>query len=194
MQTSSENKNIIKALIKFHHSVGKAAKTADNPFLKSKYANLETILDVIKQPLEDSGLTFVQFPTGENQLTTMLMHESGEWMSDTFTLKPVDSKPQSVGSAITYMRRYSIGAVLGIATEEDDDANKAQKQATRAKETITGATSSNTDKAVTLILASKNRGYLKATKENITNSKLYSATDKEKLISIINGRINDKSF
>ena len=49
------------------------------------------------------------------------MHESGEWLEDTYTVTPVDARPQSVGSAITYARRYALGAILGIATESDND-------------------------------------------------------------------------
>ena len=125
MTKSNEIKNLANALSKFQGEVGTAKKDASNPFFKSKYADLATIIETVRKPLADNGLSFAQFPTGENQLTTILMHTSGEWIEDTYTMRPMDAKPQSIGSVITYMRRYAIGSILGIATEDDDDGNKA---------------------------------------------------------------------
>lgn len=101
------------------------AKSASNPFFKSKYADLPSILEAIKKPMKDNGLSITQFPSGTNGLSTLLMHTSGEWIEDNFTMTPVDNKPQTAGSWITYMRRYAIGAVLGLSTEVDDDGNFA---------------------------------------------------------------------
>jgi hypothetical protein len=70
------------------------------------------------------GLSFSQFPD-EDGLTTILMHSSGEWMSAHAKLIIRDQTPQGHGSAITYLRRYALSAVLGIATEDDDDGNAA---------------------------------------------------------------------
>lgn len=123
--TSSNTTQLTKALIAFHGRVEAIKKDAVNPHFKNTYASLAAILEGIKQPLAMSGLTFVQFPSGTNGLTTRLMHESGEWMEDTFTMTPSKNDPQGVGSAITYQRRYSLGAVLGISTEDDDDGNAA---------------------------------------------------------------------
>lgn len=127
MNKSATIGKIAEALVGFQYQVDAVKKDATNPFFHSKYSNLSTIIAAIKKPLFDNELSYAQFPSGEHQMTTILMHKSGEWIEDTFTMKPVDERPQSLGSTITYMRRYALGAVLGIATEEDDDGNAASK-------------------------------------------------------------------
>ena len=121
-----ENKNIIKALAKFHEIVPDIKKLAINPYFSSTYASLDQILSAIKNPLKEAGLTFTQIPMGENELQTTLFHvESGESITGQFKLMPVKNDPQGQGSAITYARRYALVAMLGLNTEEDDDANRA---------------------------------------------------------------------
>lgn len=126
MIKSDSIKNIGAALALFQLKVEKIQKDAANPFFKSKYASLSNILEHIQVPLEESGLAFSQFPD-ETGLTTILIHpESGEFLQATYTMpvaKPND--PQAVGSAITYARRYALGAILGLNIDEDDDGNKA---------------------------------------------------------------------
>ena len=130
MEKSESIKNLAIALCKFQGTVEKIVKTATNPFFKSKYASLADILDVIREPLQLNGLSFVQFPEGESGLTTMLMHESGEHITATYIMKPVKNDPQGQGSAITYQRRYALGAILGLNIDDDDDGNQASKQPT----------------------------------------------------------------
>lgn len=125
MQTSIDIKSISAALVAFHAEVGKIGKDAKNPFFKSSYASLSGILDAIGAPLANAGLSIVQFPEGETGLTTRLLHTSGEWMEATYNMKPVKETPQDRGSAITYQRRYAIGAILSLNIDEDDDGNKA---------------------------------------------------------------------
>jgi hypothetical protein len=135
MNTSESTIEITKALIAFHQEIGKIKKDAKNPFFKSDYATLSSILEAIKDPLTSNGLTFVQFPDGENGLTTRLMHESGEWMEATYRMIPAKNDPQGLGSAITYQRRYSLGAVLGLNIDNDDDGNPASSPAVAPKAT-----------------------------------------------------------
>ncbi len=126
MNKSESLKNIGKALMLFHTKVGKINKDATNPFFHSKYASLSNILENIQLPLAESGLTFTQFPTDENGLTTILMHaESGEFIESCYYMKPVKDDPQGRGSAITYQRRYALASVLGLNVDSDDDANEA---------------------------------------------------------------------
>lgn len=125
MTKSESIKNLAGALIKFQTEVKAVKKDANNPFFKSKYADLASIIEAIREPLSKNELAFAQFPTGTCGLTSILMHSSGEFIEDTFTMVPVDNKPQTAGSAITYMRRYALGSMLGVATEEDDDGNAA---------------------------------------------------------------------
>jgi hypothetical protein len=126
MEKSTSIINLSKAMILFHVKVDKIKKDAKNPFFKSSYASLSNILDAINLPLNEAGLTFLQFPSGENGLTTILIHgESGEYMQDTYEMKPVKDDPQGRGSVITYQRRYALAAVLGLNIDDDDDANTA---------------------------------------------------------------------
>lgn len=125
METSTSIKEIATALLTFHNHVGAVKKSAENPFFKSSYADLPAILEAVKKPLQSAGLSFAQFPVGQHGLTTILMHTSGEWMKATYEMVPVKNDPQGHGSAITYARRYALGAILGISTEEDDDGNSA---------------------------------------------------------------------
>lgn len=125
MQTSESIKIISEALVCFHKEVNKISKDAQNPFFKSKYASLSAILDEIQLPLTNNGLALVQFPEGENSLTTRLCHTSGEWMEATYSMRPVKDDPQGRGSAITYQRRYAVGAILSLNIDEDDDGNAA---------------------------------------------------------------------
>jgi hypothetical protein len=130
MEHSESIKEISKALCVFHSEVGKVKKTSTNPFFKSKYADLSSILDVISQPLVNAGLSFVQFPTENHGMTTMLMHESGEWLKGNYNMEPTKKDPQGLGSVITYQRRYALGAVLGLNIDVDDDGNGASEEPT----------------------------------------------------------------
>jgi predicted transposase YbfD/YdcC len=126
MDISTKVTNLTQALQLFHIKVDNIKKDAKNPFFKSSYASLSNILDSIKDPLSESGLLITQFPTGNYGLTTILFHaESGEFLSSTFEMVPEKDTPQGRGSCISYMRRYSISAILLLNIEEDDDANIA---------------------------------------------------------------------
>lgn len=128
-------KNIAKALSIFHEEMGTITKDANNPFFKSKYAPLETILPAIKEHLKKAGLVFTQMPnhlmssadkTYIPSIITKLIHiESGEELSAEVPLVLAKQDPQGVGSAITYMRRYALVSMLGLNCDEDDDGNKA---------------------------------------------------------------------
>ena len=128
MEKSTEIKNLATALNAFQGEVSKIAKTATNPFFKSKYASLSDILDVIREPLFNNGLSFVQFPKGKYGLETMLMHVSGEWVSESYEMEPTKKDPQGAGSVITYQRRYALGAILGLNIDVDYDGNKASEK------------------------------------------------------------------
>jgi len=128
MKTSDTLKELATALNLFHQEVGKVKKDSTNPFFKSKYADLSTILDAIDLPLNNNGLMVIQLPEGKYGLTTRLMHISGEWIEETYYLEPVKPTPQDAGSVITYTRRYALGAVLSLNIDEDDDAEKGMNR------------------------------------------------------------------
>lgn len=126
MKKSESIKNICKALITFKVKVGSITKDAKNPFFKSSYASLGNIIEAIEEPLAESGLAVMQFPTGDHCLTTIVMHESGEWIQSVYRIRPVKDDPQGIGSCLTYQKRYSLVSALCLnILEPDDDANYA---------------------------------------------------------------------
>ena len=125
MQQSESIEQLTKALITFHVKVDSVKKDAKNPFFKSSYASLSNILDSINDPLIESGLAVSQFPSGQYGLTTILMHQSGEFIRSEYEMRPVKDDPQGRGSCITYQRRYALAAVLSLNIDDDDDANMA---------------------------------------------------------------------
>jgi len=132
MKTSESIKEISKAIILFHSKLPKIKKEATNPFFKNKYASLSNILDVVSGPLNECGLAILQLPAGTNQLETILLHESGEFISEVYEMKPAKQDPQGDGSRITYQRRYAVGAILSLNIDEDDDGNKASEPEKKA--------------------------------------------------------------
>lgn len=127
MITSGQVDKIFPALIKAQSEMGKAKKTSNNPFFKSKYADLAEIIDVTKDVLTANGLGIIQSPGGNGSqitVTARIIHISGQWIEDTLTLNATKNDPQQAGSAITYGRRYQLAALFNIA-QEDDDGNCA---------------------------------------------------------------------
>ena len=123
MKTSEQINELAAALAQAQGMMGNAVMNRINPHFKSKYADLAAIFDASRKPLSANGLAIVQ--TIENGvLHTRLLHTSGQWIASEHPL-PMSGKPQEIGSALTYARRYSLSALIGIAADEDDDANVA---------------------------------------------------------------------
>jgi hypothetical protein len=134
-------KELAAALCKAQAAMCGASKDKANPFFKSKYADLSAVIHAIKEPFSKNGLSYVQFPIEEQGrigVETILMHCSGEWMSNSFTVTLTKQDAQGAGSAITYCRRYGLQAVAGVPSE-DDDGNIASKPAKTAKPKPTAA-------------------------------------------------------
>lgn len=95
------------------------------------YADLGSVWEAIRKPLADNGLSVAQFPettdNGNVIVETILMHTSGQWLSSALVTRPRDDTPQSIGSAITYLRRYALSAMVGVVADEDDDGAAASK-------------------------------------------------------------------
>ena len=123
MERSESIKELSKALVEFHKKVGKVIKDARG--YNYRYATLSNILDVIQDPLNECGLSVIQLPQGDHELVTILTHISGEFISNTSRMVPKEDNPQQRGSCITYQRRYSLGAILCINIDEDDDGAAA---------------------------------------------------------------------
>lgn len=133
MNKSESIKSLSVAMCKAQSEMGGAVKDANNPFFKSKYADLSAVVQAVKDPFANNGLSYVQFPIEEGGrigVETILMHESGEWLSNSFTVQLSKQDAQGAGSAITYCRRYALQAIAGIPSE-DDDGNNASKQSNK---------------------------------------------------------------
>lgn len=127
MEKSESIKSIGTSLTMFHIKMEKIKKDATNPFYHSKYATLSNILEAIRFPLSESGLSFSQFPDGDCLCTILIHNESGEFIQSCYNIHPTKKDPQSIGSAITYARRYALSAILGINVDEDDDGNSSSQ-------------------------------------------------------------------
>jgi hypothetical protein len=131
MNKSDSIKELATALNKAQAEMSGAKKKATNPFFKVKYSDLNAVVDAIRIPFCDNGLSYSQFPLFDNGcvgVETILMHESGEWISSVLMLPMVKQDPQAAGSAITYARRYSLQSIAGIPSE-DDDGNSTRQDA-----------------------------------------------------------------
>lgn len=118
------------ALAKAQGAMHGAAKESRNPHFNSRYADLASIVDACRNELAKNEISYAQFPStpeaGLVRMTTLLLHSSGEWLeSEPLTVQAKDAGPQAVGSCLTYLRRYQLAAMVGIAPE-DDDAEAAE--------------------------------------------------------------------
>lgn len=132
MEKSVSITELAKALIKIQVALKPAIKDKTNPFLKSRYADLSGVWDVCRTLLQENKLGVIQvcgIDAMGVHLETVLVHESGEWISGRYPLKPVrPDDPQALASAVTYARRYTLAAILGIVTEDDDAEGAVGRQ------------------------------------------------------------------
>jgi hypothetical protein len=136
MKQSESIDKIIPAFIAFQSDMPAVPKDSENPAFtrgdkKSKYASLGGITEAMRPHLKANGLGVTQYMgyrDGVQLMFTRIMHTSGQWMEDDgYLINPTRNDPQGMGSAVTYGRRYTLGASLGIITEDDDDGNKASE-------------------------------------------------------------------
>jgi len=123
MKSSESINELASALCNAQGQMGGAVKDSANPFFKSSYADLTSVIKAIKQPFADNGLSYTQFPVSNENgvgVSTRLMHISGQWLEMEYTLPTVKKDPQASGSAITYARRYALQSIAGIPTADDD--------------------------------------------------------------------------
>lgn len=155
MNHSETISKIAPALIRAQSRIRALSKDATNDFFRSKYLTLDKIVEHLKPILTEEELAIVQgstYPVTDEHgmlrtvtLETMLIHSSGEWLSNTVVMpvgttfdkekKEVGPTPQTGGSSVTYGRRYGIGAFFSIVTDEDDDGNAASQPPAPAKRT-----------------------------------------------------------
>lgn len=120
------------ALAKAQGEIKPALKDSSNPAFKgTKYADLTAVWDACREALKTNGIAVVQAPNFDGQevwLETTLLHSSGEHITGRYPLRPTKSDPQGYGSALTYARRYSLAAMIGVVADDDDDGNAATKR------------------------------------------------------------------
>jgi len=125
MNQSGSITDLATALCLAQAEMGGAIKDSNNPFFKSSYADLTSVIKVIKEPFARHGLSFVQLPVtsvGGNGVgvSTMLMHNSGQWLQGEYLLPMDKVTPQGAASSITYARRYALQSLVGIPSVDDD--------------------------------------------------------------------------
>lgn len=124
MKTSESIKNIAPALLEAQNEITFAVKDAINPHFKNRYADLSAVIDAVKPALNKAKIVFLQSPSpsddGKLHLTTRLIHASGEWIEDTAVCPLPKADPQGFGSAMTYLRRYSLASIIGLYQDDDD--------------------------------------------------------------------------
>lgn len=137
MNHSEQINELASALAVVQGKMESAKKDSDNPFFKSKYADLSSVWDACRAQLSANGLAVVQGNRVDDSgvvVITMLTHKSGQWISSEIRMESKDKGPQAIGSCITYGRRYGLAAMVGIVADEDDDGNKGEGKEKQRKE------------------------------------------------------------
>lgn len=187
MKTSNETNNIFCAMIKARKTIGNLKPSAKGHGYN--YVPIEDIIDHLKTVLPPLGLGYSQFPSGGDGqtigITTIVFHESGEWISDTGNFPTASTEKnsrmnlvQGIGAAITYARRYSLASVFGITGEEDTDGT------TKGEETA--GVKNLRDLALDYV---NKQGWPEAKKQNIIKSINQPGVNKGYLEMVIEGRV-----
>jgi hypothetical protein len=168
-KTQSEQINeLATALAKAQGEIMPAIKDSKNPFFKSSYADLSSIWTACKEPLSKNGLAIMQtmdVKEGQQVLITTLAHSSGQWIRSFLPILSEKNNAQGIGSAITYMRRYGLSAMIGITSDDDDDGNEACKQSDKKKEVFSGKISRDQAEEIKMMLAQCDEIYV----QNVRN-------------------------
>lgn len=185
MEKSEQINELALALNKAQKEIESAKKTSDNPFFHSKYADLASVYEACKEALNKNGLSVIQtlgYDEKHSYLMTTLVHSSGQWIAGKMVLLNNKGDMQGLGSAVTYARRYSLAAMVGVA-QEDDDANEASQPKPNINN-IAGDIKSTVEKISTVEKTSKPSGnfgksiikfgkYSKRTLESLNDSELF---------------------
>lgn len=130
MQTSDTIDALATALSAAQGEMEHASKDRTNPAFKSRYADLASVLDACREPLSRHGIAIMQAPSVDGptvSVETRLVHKSGQWVSTTIAAQVPDGKPTTIGSAVTYLRRYGLAAMAGVAPADDDDGTQSSR-------------------------------------------------------------------
>jgi hypothetical protein len=136
MKMSENISQLATALSKAQGEIDDATKKGVNPAFRSKYADLAAVRGVIREPLATNDLSIVQFPRtiqGGVEVETMIVHKSGEFMSETLFMPVNKYDAHGIGSGITYARRYGLMSLLCLAADDDDGNAAVEKPAMKEK-------------------------------------------------------------
>lgn len=136
MKTSETTKEIYKALYNIEHELSPIIKDKVNTYTNSKYTDINSVLDLIKEPFYNNGLLLKQTPEGNGGMTTRIIHlESEEYIESSFNIELGEKyNPQNAGAAITYQRRYAIICMLNLQLLNDNDGNMNNQKSRSQKE------------------------------------------------------------
>lgn len=137
MLRSDSISELAQALSKAQAQIKGATKDSTNPHFKSRYADLASVWDACRDALAANGLAVSQHPAADGQrveMTTILMHTSGQWLESVLAMTAQQATPQAIGSAITYARRYALMSVVGIAADDDDGQHASTGAGPRAND------------------------------------------------------------
>ncbi len=128
--SSPEIAELAKAMLKVQQALSPACKDAENPFVKNRYASLNSVIEACRDALVSQSIWVAQYPVavepGHLGLVTKLVHaDSGQWQSSIMVMPLPKNDPQGYGSALTYARRYGLATLVGLVSEIDDDAEAA---------------------------------------------------------------------
>ena len=140
MEMSPQINEIAAALSKAQGQMSSASKDAKNPFFKSSYATFASVIEAVREPFAANGLSFVQGTCSSGDLytvRTMILHASGQWLASSLSATPSKHDPQGVGSLVSYLKRYGLQAMCGIAASDDDGeaacGRSAPKESSKAE-------------------------------------------------------------
>ena len=141
MLKSEQINELAAALAKAQGQIERAKKSSSNPFFKSKYADLAECWNTCREALTANEISVIQMPeeineNGRLNITTMLAHSSGQYISSTLTMTVTKLDPQAIGSVITYGRRYALAAMVGLAQEDDDGEKAMARQEKKDKKPV----------------------------------------------------------
>ncbi len=144
---------LIGALHKAQKSIGGVVRDSKNPHYKNAYASLAAVVEAAKEPLLKEGIVFTQalgkVVDDKLEVTTMLMHTSGEWMASTLHVPLGKKDAQGVGSASTYAQRYSLMAMLGLPPVDDDGEGSKKAEEPEVKKYDAKASKATADGIIT---------------------------------------------
>lgn len=155
MQTSESLIDLAKALAKAQGLMKTALKDSTNPHFKSNYSSLASVWEAVREPLSSNGLSIIQTLSNQDNrtaCTTMLLHESGQWIKDTMSMTPQQNTPQGQGSCATYLRRYMLQSIAGVAPN-DDDGNEASQGVSNANQNYATAQKTTSSAPIPSVVA-----------------------------------------